>query len=81
MTRRFDWNWIDISFEGMTNFYSEMMRGLGASTRMWELVDRVPAIPFDKGLIPTAELLGRISFQDVHFSYPTRPDNPIFQGK
>ena len=57
-----------------------MMRGLGASTRLWELVDRVPAIPYDSGIHPEAGLRGQISFRDVHFAYPTRPDNVIFKG-
>lgn len=30
---------------GLSSFYSEMNRGLGASTRLWELLDRVPQIP------------------------------------
>ena len=66
--------------QGLSSFYSEMMRGLGASTRLWELVDRVPAIPYDSGIHPEAGLRGQISFQDVHFAYPTRPDNVIFKG-
>ena len=69
-----------ISFQGLSSFYSEMMRGLGASTRLWELVDRVPAIPYDSGIHPEAGLRGQISFKDVHFTYPTRPDNAIFKG-
>ncbi len=74
-------NCFSVYFSGLTNFYSELMRGLGASTRLWELMERVPAIPFDTGLVPTSELKGKISFQNVHFAYPARPDNPIFRGK
>lgn len=66
---------------GMTSFYSEMMKGLGASTRIWELIDRVPAIPYQTGIYPTTTLQGGISFQDVHFTYPTRPDSTILKGK
>ncbi|KFM79193.1 ATP-binding cassette sub-family B member 10, mitochondrial, partial [Stegodyphus mimosarum] len=29
-----------ISINGLSTFYSELMRGLGASTRLWELIDR-----------------------------------------
>lgn len=32
-------------FTGMTSFYSELMKGIGASARIWELTDRVPQIP------------------------------------
>lgn len=34
------------SSAGLSTFYSELMRGLGASTRLWELLDRQPLIPF-----------------------------------
>jgi len=37
--------YIGVSIGGLSSFYSEMNRGLGASTRLWELVDRVPTIP------------------------------------
>jgi hypothetical protein len=33
----------------MTSFYSEMMKGLGASTRLWYLTDRQPSIPVETG--------------------------------
>lgn len=29
---------------GMSTFYTELMRGLGASSRLWELIDRKPLI-------------------------------------
>jgi ATP-binding cassette subfamily B (MDR/TAP) protein 10 len=37
--------YIGVSIGGLSSFYSEMNRGLGASTRLWELLDRVPGIP------------------------------------
>ncbi|KAK2150002.1 hypothetical protein LSH36_427g01031 [Paralvinella palmiformis] len=36
---------VGVSFGGMSSFYSELMRGIGASSRLWNLVDRVPSIP------------------------------------
>ena len=32
-------------FKGLSSFYTELMKGLGASTRLWQLIDRVPTIP------------------------------------
>lgn len=29
---------------GMSTFYTELMRGLGASSRLWELIERKPLI-------------------------------------
>lgn len=37
--------YIGVSMGGLSSFYSEMNRGLGASARLWELLDRVPQIP------------------------------------
>ncbi|XP_064621252.1 ATP-binding cassette sub-family B member 10, mitochondrial-like [Lineus longissimus] len=72
--------YIGISMGGLTSFYTELMKGLGASSRLWQLVDRKPAIPISGGLIPSDPLLGNVEFRDVHFKYPTREDNPIFDG-
>ena len=34
------------SVTGLTSFYTELMKGLGASSRIWELSDRNPLIPY-----------------------------------
>ena len=38
-------------FTGITSFYAELMRGIGASARIWELTDRVPQIPITGGCL------------------------------
>ena len=37
--------WVGISIAGLSSFYTELMRGIGASTRSWEIIDRRPQIP------------------------------------
>lgn len=32
-------------FLGLSSFYSELMKGIGASSRLWKLIDRNPTIP------------------------------------
>jgi len=71
--------YVGIGLSGVSQFYAEMMKGLGASTRLWELVDRQPAIPTSGGLIPSSTPTGDIQFNNVTFSYPTRPDVPILK--
>lgn len=71
--------YIGVSIGGMTSFYSEMMKGLGASTRLWELTDRKPAIPVHGGLTPTS-VIGNIDFKDISFVYPSRKDADIFKN-
>ncbi|KAL9952922.1 hypothetical protein ACROYT_G040252 [Oculina patagonica] len=72
---------VGISFGGLSSFYSELMKGIGASGRLWQLIDRNPTIPLSGGLRPAMyDLNSGIQFKDVHFSYPSRADMPIFQG-
>jgi len=63
---------------GVSSFYTELMRGVGASTRIFELKDRKPAVPLSGGFVPTT-LEGRVELRDVTFRYPTRPDVAILQ--
>ncbi|XP_073416724.1 ATP-binding cassette sub-family B member 10, mitochondrial isoform X2 [Dendrobates tinctorius] len=73
--------WVGISIGGLSSFYSELMKGFGAGSRIWELLDRKPLMPFDEGLvIPPEKFRGALEFRDVGFMYPSRPDAPIFQG-
>lgn len=34
-------------FAGLSSFYSELMKGFGAGTRLWELLDRKPEFPLN----------------------------------
>jgi len=72
---------VGISFGGLSSFYSELMKGIGASGRLWQLIDRSPTIPLSGGLRPDMHDLSRgIQFKNVHFTYPSRSDMPIFNG-
>ncbi|XKL64962.1 hypothetical protein PGB90_005048 [Kerria lacca] len=72
--------YIGVSIGGLSSFYSEMNRGLGASSRLWELIDRVPQISISGGLIPTHEVRGDIIFKNIIFSYPSRPQHIILNS-
>lgn len=67
---------------GMMDFfytYTEIMRGSGAAQRLFELEDKKPRIPQSGGKrILSAQ--GNVTFANVHFAYPTRPDAKIFNG-
>jgi putative ABC transport system ATP-binding protein len=66
------------SMFGLSSFYSELMKGVGAASRLFELQDRQPTIHPTKGQrVETAR--GPIRFENVTFSYPTRPAVKIFQ--
>ncbi|ERT02372.1 hypothetical protein HMPREF1624_00670 [Sporothrix schenckii ATCC 58251] len=67
------------SMFGISGFYSELMKGAGAATRLFELLDRDPGIHTTVGTkVKSAQ--GPIRFSNVTFAYPTRPAVNIFQG-
>ncbi|ORX89182.1 ATP-binding cassette sub-family B member 10 [Basidiobolus meristosporus CBS 931.73] len=70
--------YVGSSLMGLTNFYSEVMKGIGASTRLFELMDQQPGISLEGGKI-LADVKGEITFKNVQFAYPTRPGNEIFK--
>ncbi|KAK2852524.1 hypothetical protein Q7C36_007725 [Tachysurus vachellii] len=73
--------WVGISIAGMSSFYSELMKGFGAGSRLWELMERKPQFSLDEGVVLRPEhLKGALEFHNVSFAYPTRKDVPIFQN-
>ncbi|KAF7547721.1 hypothetical protein G7046_g8926 [Stylonectria norvegica] len=67
------------SLFGLSGFYSELMKGVGAASRLFELQDRKPGIHQTVG-VPVKSAQGIIKFDDVTFAYPTRPAVRIFNG-
>lgn len=67
------------SIFGLSTFYSEIMQGAGAASRLFELTDRIPSISPNKGR-KYQPGNGEIEFRNVSFAYPTRPDNLIFKN-
>jgi putative ABC transport system ATP-binding protein len=49
------------------------MRGIGAGTRIFELLDRTPAIPPDGGIEIDPSRRGPVRFENIGFEYPSRP--------
>lgn len=48
------------------------MRGVGAGTRIFELIDRTPVINPDVGAALDPARRGRVKFENVAFEYPSR---------
>lgn len=72
--------WVGVSVGGLSSFYSELMKGLGAGSRLWELLEREPELPFNEGTVLNEKSFrGALEFKSVHFAYPARPEVPIFQ--
>ncbi|CCF56944.1 hypothetical protein KAFR_0B06480 [Kazachstania africana CBS 2517] len=69
---------------GLSSFYSELMQGVGAASRIFEINDKEPKIKSTTGeakFKPLNEVGGcEIEFKNVSFFYPTRPTNQIFKN-
>jgi len=62
---------------GLSSCFTEIMKGLGASTRVFEVIDCARARPEDS--TRTLSLpRGELTINSVNFNYPTRPEVDIF---
>lgn len=66
----------------LTSFFASLMKGLGAGARVFELIDRPATVELGKGetLQLDTAVRGKVRFEDVHFTYPSRPQQPILRG-
>lgn len=64
------------SLGGLSSLFADFNRALGASERVFELMDRVPGVVNTNGK-RLATVGGHVRFEDVAFAYPTRPDAPV----
>lgn len=58
-------------------------QAIGAGAKLFEVIERVPGIDSlsDEGVkLSNEDVRGEIEFKDVGFSYPSRPDVPIFNS-
>lgn len=63
---------VAIGVGSLGSLWGDLMAGVGASQRIFEIIEREPAFP-DTGKVLT-HVDGKIEFSHVRFSYPTRPD-------
>ncbi|KAJ1665533.1 ATP-binding cassette permease mdl1 [Coemansia sp. RSA 1813] len=72
--------YVGSALSGLSSFYSEVMKGVGAGSRLFYLLDRTPTVdPNPEGIV-VKNFAGKIRFENVDFSYPTRPNAPVFQN-
>ncbi len=72
---------IGASISGMGDLYAQINKTIGASERLFEILQEDSEVIIkDSDTTPTAIVEGNISYQDVHFSYPSRKDLPVLKG-
>ncbi len=66
------------SIGGLGDMYAQIQKTLGASERLLEILDEKSEVEI-KPIASVVPLHGNISFQNVAFSYPTRPDVAVLK--
>jgi len=63
----------------VTGLYGDVMKAVGSSERVFELLDRTPRVRWKGGIILN-KFQGALEMNNVHFSYPSRPDVTVLNG-
>ena len=72
---------IGASISGMGDLYAQINRTVGASERIFEILGEAPEVSVDEAQNAVASHIeGRVTYQDVHFAYPSRADLPVLKG-
>ena len=71
---------IGASISGMGDLYAQINKIVGASERLFEILEEPAEININEAYEKTRTVNGNISFQNVHFSYPSRSDLPVLKG-
>ncbi|HMO40230.1 MAG TPA: ABC transporter transmembrane domain-containing protein [Saprospiraceae bacterium] len=66
---------------GLGNLYTELISAIGATERIQEILDRPGEVqPSSVPLQPHEQFTGAITYRDVAFRYPSRPDMEVLRG-
>lgn len=65
------------SIAGLGDIYAQIQRSIGASERILEIIEQQDE---NSEPIPALKLKGEITFNNVNFSYPSRPDYVVLKN-
>jgi len=70
------------AFGALSETWGDLLRGAGAASRLHELMKAQPEIvaPVNAKPLPQLPQGAQLQFDQVHFSYPTRPDEAALHG-
>lgn len=63
---------------GLSSLYGDFMKAIGASSRVFQLLDREPRISSEGRKINAIK--GEVQLEDVYFAYPSRKDVMVLHG-
>ena len=67
------------AFQSLGDVFSSLSAAVGAADKVVELMQRPPAFSNDGALVPY-DFLGKITLDNVDFSYPARPNQLVLSG-
>ena len=70
-----------MGFAFLSGLYGQFMSAVGASERIFALIDSKPKVNTKQtGVVPLDDFKGSVTFENVVFTYPTRPDSEVLKG-
>ncbi len=68
------------SLMGLAGVWTNLQRAVGASVRIFDILNEAPTIADPENPEVLLHPKGHITFENVHFAYPTRADVPVLRG-
>ena len=68
------------SVAGIGDMYAQVQKTIGASDRILEILEEPSEVDANEALPLFVPVHGHVHFDDVKFSYPSRPDLPVLKG-
>jgi subfamily B ATP-binding cassette protein MsbA len=65
---------------GMTELYGQFNQAIGATRRVFELLDTRPEITDPHNPVPLEKIEGDVELKDVHFTYPDERSLPVLKA-
>lgn len=73
-------NHLSDAMKGATDGVAGVIKAQGAAGRLYALLETRPQLVPGTVVPPLEAIHGSITFKDVTFAYPTRPQSPVLQG-
>ena len=73
-------SYVGASSGGIAELYSQMQKAIGATERVFELLDEVPEKIDTNSTVNIEKINGDVSFKNVAFSYPSRKEIQVLKN-
>lgn len=70
---------IGVSIGGMAELYASLQKGIGATERVFEIIDEIGEPVVIKDNSSRIDLQGAVEFRNIDFTYPSRPDVQVLK--